>query len=66
VVLKEKVEREKGLEPSTFAMATRRSSQLSYTRGRTQIKGSWVLGELAYLVKEIQSLKRIPIKRLWL
>ena len=26
------MEREKGLEPSTFAMATRRSSQLSYSR----------------------------------
>ena len=26
------MEREKGLEPSTYAMATRRSSQLSYSR----------------------------------
>jgi hypothetical protein len=30
--LKEMMERVKGLEPSTCAMATRRSSQLSYTR----------------------------------
>ena len=30
--LKEIMERVKGLEPSTCAMATRRSSQLSYTR----------------------------------
>ncbi len=32
------MEREKGLEPSTFAMATRRSSQLSYSRDRRDIK----------------------------
>ena len=28
------VERVKGLEPSTFCMASRRSSQLSYTRSK--------------------------------
>ena len=28
------LERVKGLEPSTFCMASRRSSQLSYTRGK--------------------------------
>gem|GEM_PF-4479627 len=31
------MEREKGLEPSTFAMATRRSSQLSYSRSRMRV-----------------------------
>ena len=30
--IKNKLEREKGLEPSTFCMASRRSSQLSYSR----------------------------------
>jgi hypothetical protein len=29
-------ERVKGLEPSTFCMASRRSSQLSYTRSRNR------------------------------
>jgi hypothetical protein len=29
--------RMKGLEPSTFCMASRRSSQLSYIRGRRQV-----------------------------
>ncbi len=49
----EKMEREKGFEPSTFAMATRRSSQLSYSRknelyryyfmqGLSRVKGSWL------------------------
>jgi hypothetical protein len=29
-----------GFEPSTFAMATRRSSQLSYTRMRDKSRGN--------------------------
>ncbi len=33
-----KVERVMGFEPTTFAMATRRSSQLSYTRTRQILK----------------------------
>jgi hypothetical protein len=31
------MKRMKGLEPSTFCMASRRSSQLSYIRGRAQV-----------------------------
>jgi hypothetical protein len=33
-MLRKRLERVKGLEPSTFCMASRRSSQLSYTRSK--------------------------------
>jgi hypothetical protein len=34
----------KGLEPSTFCMASRRSSQLSYIRVRPMIAALWERG----------------------
>ncbi len=34
-------ERLKGLEPSTFCMASRRSSQLSYSREEAEYNGGW-------------------------
>ncbi len=55
-----RVKRLKGFEPSTFCMASRRSSQLSYSRtrrdssltarGRAVASGSWVAGGPACLV----------------
>ena len=39
------MEREKGLEPSTYAMATRRSSQLSYSRPRHPIQNNVESGD---------------------
>lgn len=50
------MERVKRLELSTFAMATRRSSQLSYTRGRFPIWETWFVGELLKCVKQIQGI----------
>lgn len=38
------MEREKGFEPSTFAMATRRSSQLSYSRTSLLRAKSYLIG----------------------
>src|SRR4051812_34051269 len=47
------VERMMGLEPTTFSMARRRSSQLSYIRKRAQYsRGPGVLGGVQGLVDE--------------
>lgn len=47
------MEREKGLEPSTFAMATRRSSQLSYSRLESEILSKGKLSECQVTSQEI-------------
>jgi hypothetical protein len=71
------VEREKGLEPSTFAMATRRSSQLSYSRPRSHLdKGliplcqvvshRWLLhGVVSCLGGEMKTPNQNFFRRLW-
>lgn len=61
------MERVKGFEPSTFAMATRRSSQLSYTRtlrkhypdrtgdvylGHRSSRRQGIIGRVAHFVSE--------------
>ena len=49
------MEREKGFEPSTFAMATRRSSQLSYSRKNKLTENTTVITALSVMFNRSQS-----------
>jgi hypothetical protein len=58
-----KVKRLKGLEPSTFCMASRRSSQLSYSRARRSIDVGGVLDSACPMPRwHLDSLK-VPLAR---